>query len=616
MSNGTLSIASLETKSQRKSRYQVMVDEELQQDDLAFARQIIAEMAADSTIDDLDVKTLTPKMAAKLNGVTARDLNAFLKKVRHELGNDDTNSQQQLEFQASLTYSQSQIAEAIADRCDNEIAVDPVTDTFMRYNGSGVWEVVGKIKQPMVFNLVDEKIKEFCASNPGYGSGYGASTPDGVARFLAGKLWRDKWNSDPDLVPFANGVYSLSTGKLGPHDPNYFFTWQLGFDYDPDATCPTIDKFLSEATADLKKRPVPGKVMILLAFMRLMLSGDLNRYQKILYMAGPPRAGKGTVMGIFKDLVGVGNYMGTTLRGLENDKHEATNFKDMRAIIIDEADYDKVAGSLPMLKLLSSGEDMPFKLKHINSLARDAMIRHKGIMACAGNSVLNTDDVGLLRRLIVLYFHHVSETQKDLKPILRPELPGLINKVLKISEQQAMDILTDAANDKSDEIKQDEMESLLSGNILARWAHDKLAYVEPPKGYPDNDWNRTEYGDGVQVGVKKLMSADDRSVTYEFYDTHLLPSFLQWAHESNESEFEIKRYNVQNFSRKLVTLLRDVRGLKGVCFDRVRGRSKIFGVRITENGDSISPIAYSFGLVDNENNQADNVNRVLSCYVE
>ena len=43
----------------------------------------------------------------------------------------------------------------------------------------------------------------------------------------------------------ANGLLDLETRTLLPHTPAFFTTDSLGFSYDPDATCPEWEAFLS-----------------------------------------------------------------------------------------------------------------------------------------------------------------------------------------------------------------------------------------------------------------------------------------------------------------------------------------------------------------------------------
>jgi len=51
------------------------------------------------------------------------------------------------------------------------------------------------------------------------------------------------------LINLKNGIYDLETDTLEPHSPEYFFFNQLPVEYDPEADCPKIKKFLKEVAA-------------------------------------------------------------------------------------------------------------------------------------------------------------------------------------------------------------------------------------------------------------------------------------------------------------------------------------------------------------------------------
>ena len=54
---------------------------------------------------------------------------------------------------------------------------------------------------------------------------------------------------DLNLVNVRNGILNIETRKLIPHNPDYYFTWQLPVDYDPEAGCPEFKKFLDQVVS-------------------------------------------------------------------------------------------------------------------------------------------------------------------------------------------------------------------------------------------------------------------------------------------------------------------------------------------------------------------------------
>ena len=62
-----------------------------------------------------------------------------------------------------------------------------------------------------------------------------------------------QFNRDPWLINFENGTLDLRTGQLRPHNRRDYLTQIVPFEFDPTATCPTIDRFLDECMQGKKR---------------------------------------------------------------------------------------------------------------------------------------------------------------------------------------------------------------------------------------------------------------------------------------------------------------------------------------------------------------------------
>lgn len=62
-----------------------------------------------------------------------------------------------------------------------------------------------------------------------------------------------QFNRDPWLVNFQNGTLDLRNGGIRPHNRRDYLTQIVPFDFDPNAECPTIERFLSECMRDKKR---------------------------------------------------------------------------------------------------------------------------------------------------------------------------------------------------------------------------------------------------------------------------------------------------------------------------------------------------------------------------
>jgi len=104
------------------------------------------------------------------------------------------------------------------------------------------------------------------------------------------------------------------TGKLEPHDPELLSTVQLPLEYDPDATCPTFDKWLAE-TIDADTIALVWEVI-----GYLLMSG--NPLHRAVLLVGKGRNGKGTLLRVITKLVGKRNTSSLSLTDITDGKFE------------------------------------------------------------------------------------------------------------------------------------------------------------------------------------------------------------------------------------------------------------------------------------------------------
>jgi P4 family phage/plasmid primase-like protien len=122
---------------------------------------------------------------------------------------------------------------------------------------------------------------------------------------------------DEPLLNFTNGLLDLRTLELRPHTPDVFTTWQLGFDWNPDATCPTylfwadlvnildqLDKLEETAGTMLDRSRVPTRAM---------------------FLFGPSKSGKSTYLRLMEAVAGTAYVSGVSLHDLCTNPFMAAN---------------------------------------------------------------------------------------------------------------------------------------------------------------------------------------------------------------------------------------------------------------------------------------------------
>ena len=167
------------------------------------------------------------------------------------------------------------------------------------------------------------------------------------------------WPADEVLVA-RNGLVHLPSFIDGsdfrrPPTPRLFAMSALDFDFDADAPRPTAwHDFLGQLWPD-----DPDSVAALQEWFGYCLTPDTSQ-QKILFLVGPKRSGKGTIARILRALVGTANVAGPTLASLGSNFGLWPLLGKSLAIIGDARLGGRADGPAITERLLSiSGEDAP-----------------------------------------------------------------------------------------------------------------------------------------------------------------------------------------------------------------------------------------------------------------
>lgn len=241
--------------------------------------------------------------------------------------------------------------------------------------------------------------------------------------------WLDE-RSSPDpkfLLPGRDGIMDLRTGEVLPATPMLFTRVAVDFTPDPNAPEPEVflgvlDQYFPGDEGKEKKR----------AFQEmggLMLTADTSAQQHFMFV-GPTRSGKGTLIHVLTEMVGVGNVASATTNSLcEGDFGLAPLLgKTMLAIPDLRIDSRTKIANLQQNFLSIMGEDrMGINVKNRDHV--QAQLRVKMVIAANELPSFNDTSGALAERLVIIM---MTETFKDnpdpkLKEKLRAELPGILN---------------------------------------------------------------------------------------------------------------------------------------------------------------------------------------------
>lgn len=171
---------------------------------------------------------------------------------------------------------------------------------------------------------------------------------------------------DPDVTPptwvgqevhdtyisCENCLVNIHTREQVPHNIDFFNLVTVPFKYDPNAAEPKEWlKFLNSLWAES-----PDSISLLQEWFGYVLSGRTDM-QKMLYLLGPKRSGKGTIARVLTALIGRKNMEGPTIDSLAKDFGLATLVGKTLAVIADARFSGNTSTTVERL-LAISGEDV------------------------------------------------------------------------------------------------------------------------------------------------------------------------------------------------------------------------------------------------------------------
>ncbi len=144
--------------------------------------------------------------------------------------------------------------------------------------------------------------------------------------------------NSPDYLCLRNGLYEWETGRLHPHTPDHFFTYQVPHYWSPEATCPKIDAFLLRA--------LPGEAERALFWQwagYCLVPG--NPLKRALMIEGEKDAGKTVALHIIKHILGEENTSTVSLQDISDNRFAVAELVGKLANIADDVSATSIKAS-------------------------------------------------------------------------------------------------------------------------------------------------------------------------------------------------------------------------------------------------------------------------------
>jgi putative DNA primase/helicase len=217
-------------------------------------------------------------------------------------------------------------------QCDEE--------EFRKFLGEAAERMGVPIFDARLFTFRDQLYKQFFATSY-------LSAPSG--------------NIDKALINMKNGTFEVTINgtELRPFDPQDFITYQLPFDYDPEAKAPRWQKFLDEVLPDMQRQHVLAEF---LGYVFIKHGGINPKEEKALVLYGPGGNGKSVVYEVVNAMLGFDNVSNYSLQSLTNESgYFRANLANKLVNYASEIN-GKLESSI--FKLLVSGEPVEARLPY------------------------------------------------------------------------------------------------------------------------------------------------------------------------------------------------------------------------------------------------------------
>ncbi|MBI6630360.1 phage/plasmid primase, P4 family [Pontibaca salina] len=224
-----------------------------------------------------------------------------------------------------------------------------------------------------------------------------------------------------------NGTLNLSDFSLRPHSASDNITKLAGVAYEPDATCPVFDTFLSSTLSQEVQQ------FVLRLFGYSLLGNPKEQVFAIFH--GPGRNGKSTLIDIVAHVLGdyacnaePSTFIRQKNAGIRND---LARLKGARMVATSELATGEILDTA-LVKRINGGDIISARALYKEHFE----FKPECVMFMTTNAlpVIDGGDQALGRRLILMHFDRVvaeDSCDRDLPAKLRAEGSGILNRLLE-----------------------------------------------------------------------------------------------------------------------------------------------------------------------------------------
>ncbi|MCB1290349.1 phage/plasmid primase, P4 family [Mycolicibacterium sp.] len=236
-----------------------------------------------------------------------------------------------------------------------------------------------------------------------------------------------------DYINVTNGLLHWRTGELKPHTPTVPSTTRIPVAWNPDATCPNIDRFLTMVVG-------PDCAPILEEVAGYALYPDQPLHKAVM-LDGNGRNGKGTFLRILTALLGEANIAAAPPQRLDTDRWAVAQLYGKLANLVGDVDPRTFKETATFKQ--ATGQDL---LQGEHKYGAPFTFTSRALIVAAFNSLPRSVDTteGFFSRWLVVPFPFRFADYRDdgtLPPGCLPKDPDLAGKVTTAAELEGFLVL-------------------------------------------------------------------------------------------------------------------------------------------------------------------------------
>jgi P4 family phage/plasmid primase-like protien len=406
----------------------------------------------------------------------------------------------------------------------------PHNQFFLYDKRKGLWERMTRVE---MMGSIRAKM-QYLSTTDWLPNGFTQNLLEDIYKQLQSMIPFDEWYDGAEYLLFTNGVLEVATRELHAFRRDFYMTQQMPYEYDASATCEDIIKWLKHTQHNSWNR-----TQVLRAWLRATLLGCYE-IQKFVEIVGPGKSGKSTYANLAVALVGKSNTYSTDFENMEKNRFEAAAYMGKKLLLFQDA--DRWGGSVSKLKAITGGDWIRSERKYQGETL-DPFQYHGMVIITANEAIQSTDYTsGLARRRLTIPFDRpftgAQSEQKELikfdakgnpQGIFSPLLPGLVNWLLDMSEEDMRSYLMETAK-HVDFFQRYEKEQSLRSNPVLDWM-DKHLVFDP----------------GVRSVLGICKAAQGTNNYYNNWNQWLYPSYAEFCRGTNIGSVGRGRFEVLFF---------------------------------------------------------------------